>query len=268
MTAPSPLVVPLLLLLSLTPTFAKIVAQTVDYTDEKGAALEGYVVYDDTFSGQRPGVLVVHDWRGLTDYTRKRADMVAALGYIAFAVDVYGKGVHPQGVPEYVKQVQIYEAGDRALYRERERAAYAAFLKQPLLDSSRVAAIGYCFGGTGVIEMARDGLPLKGVVSFHGLLDSRPISPGKTISAKVLALCGADDPFQPPADLTAFEQQLRENGVDYEIVKYGHAVHAFTDPGVYAMNLKGAKYNAAADHRSWQAMRDFFAEIFGVKAGG
>jgi len=240
---------------------AALVGRTVDYTDQKGTALEGYVVYDDSIPGKRPGVLVVHDWRGLTDNTRMRADMLAKVGYIAFAADIYGNGVRPQSVPEYGRQATIYKS-DRALYRERERAAYNTFLKQPLLDTGRVAAIGYCFGGTGVIEMARDGLDLKGVVTFHGGLDARPLSPGATFKPKVLALCGADDPMEKPEDMKAFEQQLRENNVDYQIVMYGHAVHAFTDAGVDALHLDGAKYNAAADKRSWQAMRDFFNEIF------
>lgn len=251
----------LLSLLFLSPAPAKLVSQSVDYTDEKGSALQGYVVYDDATSEKRPGVIVVHDWRGLTDYTRMRSEMLAKLGYIAFAADIYGKDVRPQSVPEYMKQITIYK-GNRPLYRERERAAYQAFLKQPLLDTSRIGAIGYCFGGTGVVEMARDGLDLKGVVSFHGGLDSQPLTAGTTIKTKVLALCGADDPYEKPEDMTAFEQQLRENNVDYQIVKYGHAVHAFTDTGVDALHQDGAKYNAEADHRSWQAMRDFFAELF------
>ena len=251
----------LFFLLSLVPASAKLITRTVDYTDEKGTALQGYVAYDDAVSGQRPGVIVLHDWRGLTDYTQMRADLLAKLGYIAFAADIYGKGVRPQSLPEYQKQVGIYK-GDRALYRERGRAAFAALLKQPLVDPIRIAAIGYCFGGTGVIEMARDGLDLKGIVSFHGGLDSQQLSPGATIKPKILALCGADDPYEKPDDMKAFEQQLRDNNVDYRIVMYGHAVHAFTDPGVDALHQSGAKYNAAADKRSWQAMQDFFAEIF------
>jgi dienelactone hydrolase len=251
-------------LASLSPAPAALVTRTVDYQDEKGTPLEGYAVYDDAKSGPRPGVIVVHDWRGLTDYTKKRADMLAQLGYIAFAADIYGKGVHLTGVPEYAKTIAIYK-GDRALYRMRERAAYEALLLQPQLDPTRVAAIGYCFGGTGVIEMVRDGLPLRGVVSFHGGLDSRPVTEGKTMTAKVLALCGADDPFEPADDMTAFEQQLRENNDDYVIVKYGHAVHAFTEADVDAQNIDGAKYNAAADRRSWQAMKDFLNELFARK---
>jgi len=250
-------------LLCLTSASAKLVTETVDYADEKGTPLEGFVVYDDAISGKRPGVIVVHDWRGLTDYTHKRAAMLAQLGYIAFAADIYGKGVRPTSVPEYQKQIAIYK-GDRTLYRERERAAYQAFLKQPLLDPTKIAAIGYCFGGTGVIEMAWDGLDLKGVVSFHGGLDAQPLSPGATIKPKVLALCGADDPYEKPEDMKAFEQQLKDNNVDYVIVYYGHAQHAFTDAGVDALNQPGAKYNAAADERSWHAMRGFFQDIFGA----
>jgi dienelactone hydrolase len=252
----------LLLLISVSPLSAKLITQTIDYTDEKGTALEGFVVYDDAISGKRPGVIVVHDWRGLTDYTHMRAEMLAKLGYIAFAADIYGKGVHLTTPEEWMKTISIYK-GDRLLYRERERAAYQAFLKQPKLDATRIGAIGYCFGGTGVIEMARDGLDLKGVVSFHGGLDAQPLTDGATIKAKVLALCGADDPYEKPEDMAAFEKQLKDAKVDYQIVAYGHAVHAFTDKEVDKLNQPGAKYNAEADRRSWQAMRDFFAEIFG-----
>lgn len=248
--------------LSLLPASAKLVTQTVDYTDAKGAALQGYVVYDDATSDKRPGVIVIHDWRGLTDYTKKRCDMLAELGYIAFAADIYGKGIHLTTVPEWQKEIAIYK-GDRALYRERAKAAYDAFLKQPLLDPARMAAIGYCFGGTGVIEMVRDGLDLKGVVSFHGGLDAQPLPPGAQMKAKVLALCGADDPFEKTEDMKAFEQQLKDNNVDYQIIYYGHAVHAFTDKDVDKLNISGAKYNAEADDRSWHAMRGFFQELFG-----
>jgi dienelactone hydrolase len=248
-------------LIGLTSACAKLVSKDVDYADEKGTPLQGYLVYDDSTQGKRPGVMLVHDWRGMTPYAKMRADMLAKLGYLAFAIDVYGKDVRPTTVDDYKKQATLYKS-DRPLYRERERAAYETFLKQPLLDKTRIAAIGYCFGGTGVIEMAWDGLDLKGVVTFHGGLDSQPLSPGATVKPKVLALCGADDPFEKPEDMKAFEEQLRTNNVDYQIVSYGHAVHSFTDKGADAMNMDGAKYNAAADHRSWQAMRDFLTEIF------
>ena len=240
---------------------AALVTKPVDYQDEKGTPLHGFVVYDDAVAGPRPGVIVVHDWRGITDYTHTRAEMVAKLGYAAFAADIYGKDLSKGNPQVWMQEIGIYK-GDRDLYRERARAAYAAFLKVPQVDPKKVAAIGYCFGGTGVVEMARDGLPLRGVVPFHGGLDARPVTPGKAITAKVLALCGADDPYEKPDDMAAFEKQLKDANVDYQIVSYGHAVHAFTDPGVDALHQPGAAYNADADKRSWQAMADFLREIF------
>lgn len=250
-----------LALICLPTASAKIITQTVEYKDAQGTSLEGYIVYDDKISKPRPGVIVVHDWRGLTDYTHRRATMLAELGYVAFAADIYGKGVRLKTVPEWLKEIAIFK-GDRALFRQRERAAYQAFLNVQEVDATRIAAIGYCFGGTGIIEMARDGLDLKGVVSFHGGLDGDPIPPGKSIRTKILALCGADDPYETPADFSAFEDQLRQNQVDYQIVKYGRAVHAFSDPDVDALNQSGAKYNAAADVRSWQTMKNFLEEVF------
>ena len=238
----------------------KITTRTIDYVDEQGVGLEGYIVYDDNLSGPRPGVMVVHDWRGLTDYTHRRATMLAELGYVAFAADIYGKGVRLKTVPEWLQEIAIFK-GDRALFRLRERAAYEAFRRVPEVDTARMAAIGYCFGGTGVIEMAKDGLDLKGVVSFHGGLDGSPIPAGKSIRTKILALCGADDPFEKAEDFSAFEDQLRTNQVDYQIVLYGQAMHAFTDPEVNALNQAGARYNAAADSRSWQAMKDFLESV-------
>jgi dienelactone hydrolase len=251
----------LLLLLTISCAPAKLVTRTVDYADAAGTPLEGYVVYDDAASGPRPGVIVVHDWRGLTDYTKKRADMIARLGYVAFEADIYGKGVRLTTVPEYSQEMGPYKA-DRTLYRARVQAAYDAFLQQPEVDKSRIAAIGYCFGGTGVIEMVRDGLPLRGVVSFHGGLDARPVSDGKKMTAPILALCGAADPFEKPADMQAFEAQMHDNGVDLQVVEYSGAQHAFTDAGVDALNLPGAKYNAAADRKSWIAMKAFLKKVF------
>jgi dienelactone hydrolase len=252
----------LLIAAACVPAAAKFVTRTIDYSDAQGAALQGYIVYDDTKSGPRPGVIIVHDWRGLTYYTKKRADMIAQLGYVAFAADIYGKGVHPAGVPEYSQAMAPYKA-DRTLYRTRLRAAYDAFLKQPEVDKDRIAGIGYCFGGTGVIEMVRAGLPLRGVVSFHGGLDARPIADGqKVLTTHVLALCGEDDPFEQPADMAAFIQQMHDNNVDLQVVEYPGAQHAFTDSGVDALNVPGAKYNAAADRKSWIAMKAFLKKIF------
>jgi dienelactone hydrolase len=254
----------LFLLLTLSGVSAKLVNRTVDYQDAKGTPLQGYIVYDDAHSGPLPGVIIVHDWRGLTDYTKMRADMIAKLGYAAFAADIYGKGVHLNSVAEFSKEMAPYKA-DRNLYRLRTRAAYDAFLKQPEEDPARIAAIGYCFGGTGVIEMVRQGLPLRGVVSFHGGLDAKSPVDGTKPFPPVLALCGADDPFEQASDMAAFQQQMHESGIDLKVIEYPGAQHAFTDPGVDKWNLPGAKYNAAANKASWQAMKTFLHRIFAQK---
>ena len=251
----------LLLLLAAGCASAKLVTRPVDYADAHGTALEGYVVYDDAKAGPHPGVIVVHDWRGLTDFTKKRADMLAQLGYVALAADIYGKGIHLASVPEYASAIVPYKA-DRMLYRTRVHAAYDALLRQPEVDPSRVAAIGFCFGGTGVIEMVRDGLPLRGVVSFHGGLDARPVTDGKVMTAPILALCGEADPFEQPTDMVEFIQQMHDSHVDLQVVEYPGAQHAFTDAAVDALNIPGAKYNAAADHQSWIAMKAFLKKIF------
>jgi len=254
----------LLFAMTLATAAGKLVTRTVDYQDAKGTALEGYIVYDDAQSGPRPGVIIVHDWRGLTDYTKMRADMIAKLGYIAFAADIYGKGVHLNSVPEFSQEIAPYKA-DRNLYRLRTGAAYDAIIKQPEVDTSRIAAIGYCFGGTGAIEMVRQGLPLLGVVSFHGGLDAQSTVDGTKGFPKVLALCGADDPFEKASDMLEFQQQMHDNHIDLKVVDYPHAQHAFTDPGVDKWNLPGAKYNAAADKQSWQAMKTFLHHLFAQK---
>jgi dienelactone hydrolase len=239
---------------------AAIKTQTIEYK-EGDTVLEGFVAYDDAARGKRPGVLVVHQWKGLTDYEKKRAEMLAGLGYVAFAVDIYGKGVRPADTQSASAEAGKYKK-DRALLRKRVNAGLTEFKKQPQVDSSKIAAIGYCFGGTTVIELARSGADVAGVVSFHGALDSPQPEDGKNIKCKVLALHGADDPCVPAADVAAFEEEMRQAKVDWEIVKYGGAVHSFTDWNAKDPGMPGAKYHEKADHRSWQDMQQFFAEIF------
>lgn len=248
----------LVLICSLT-TQAAIHTETIDYQQD-GTTLEGFLAYDDSFSGKRPGVLVVHQWLGLTDYEKMRAKMLAQLGYVAFCVDIYGKDNRPKNVQEAGALAGKFKA-DRQLLRARVNAGLDELKKNPLVDSSRVAAIGYCFGGTTVIELALSGAELNGVVSFHGGLDAPNPDDAKNIKCSVLALAGADDPFQNPSDLAAFEKEMRDAKVDWEITFYGNAVHAFTQPNPGFSN-PGAHYNEKADKRSWQAMKDFFAEIF------
>ena len=238
---------------------AKLVTKTVEYK-QGDTTLEGYLAYDDSFSGKRPGVLVVHQWLGLTDYEENRAVMLANLGYIAFCADIYGKGVRPQSLKEAGTEATKYKT-DRALLRWRVSAGLDELKKNPFVDKARVAAIGYCFGGTTVIELARSGAELNGIVSFHGGLDSPTPADGRNIKCKVLVCHGADDPFEKPEDLAAFEKEMRDAGVDWRLIKYGGAVHSFTQP-MANDNPPGAKYNARADKRSWQDMKQFFAEIF------
>jgi dienelactone hydrolase len=238
---------------------AKIVTQTVEYKD--GAApLEGYLAYDDSFSGPRPGVLVVHQWMGLTDYEENRAVMLAHLGYVAFCADIYGQGIRPQSIAAAGAEATKHKT-DRALLRQRVNAGLAELKKNPLVDTKRVAAIGYCFGGTTVLELARSGAVLNGVVSFHGGLDSPSPADGKNIKCAVLVCHGADDPFEKAEDLAAFEAEMRAAQVDWRLIKYGGAVHSFTQP-MANDNPPGAKYNERADCRSWSDMKNFFAEIF------
>jgi dienelactone hydrolase len=210
---------------------------------------------------KRPGVLVVHQWLGLTDYEQGRAKQLAELGYVAFCADIYGKGVRPANTKEAGVEATKYKT-DRKLLRERVNAGLAELKKTELVDAKRVAAIGYCFGGTTVIELARSGADVAGVVSFHGGLDSPTPADGKNIKCKVLACHGADDPFVPAKDLAAFEDEMRQANVDWTLIKYGGAVHAFTQPLAGNDNSKGAAYNEKADRRSWAALKMFLSGVF------
>jgi len=250
----------LLVAASATVSRAAIRTETVEYK-LGDATLEGFVAYDDAIQGQRPGVLVVHQWMGLTVYEKKRAEMLAQLGYMAFCADIYGKGIRPQNTQEAGALAGKYK-GDRQLLRDRVNAALIALRQQALVDQKHVAAIGYCFGGTTVIELARSGADVAGIVSFHGGLDSPAPADGKNIKCKVLVCHGADDPFESAQDMAAFESEMRTAGVDWQLIKYGGAVHSFTQPKAGNDNSKGAAYNERADNRSWEAMTQFFAEIF------
>ena len=238
---------------------AKLHTETVEYADS-GKSLEGYLAYDDSFEGKRPGVLVVHEWWGINDYIKKRTEMLAGLGYIAFAADIYGKGVRTADAEVAGKLAGIYRS-DRALLRRRVALGLEQLTANKLTDQGRVGAIGYCFGGTAVLELARSGAPIAGVVSFHGNLDT-PSPQTSIIKAKVLALTGALDPYVPPDQVKAFEDEMKKAGADWYLTSYGGAVHSFTNPASGDDPSRGLAYNEAADKRSWRAMKDFFSEIF------
>jgi dienelactone hydrolase len=237
-----------------------IQTRTVEYK-QGDQTLEGVLVWDDALSGKRPGVLVVHQWMGLTDYERKRAEMLAQLGYVAFAADIYGQGIRPSNAKDAGAEAGKYKK-NRLLLRERVLAGLAELRRAPGVDPTKIAAMGYCFGGTTVIELARSGAEIAGVISFHGGLDSPTPADGANIKAKVLALHGADDPFVPAADLQAFMEEMRQNKVDWQLVQYGGAVHSFTDWKLKESTRPGALYNERADKRSWEALKQFLAELF------
>jgi dienelactone hydrolase len=239
---------------------AAVVHQTVEY-DHEGVTLEGYVAYDDALEGRRPGVLIVHQWMGLSDNERMRADMLAAMGYVAFALDVYGQDIRPANTQEASAEAGKYY-GDRELFRARIAAGLAQLKAHARVDPSRVAAIGYCFGGGGVLELARSGAELAGVVSFHGSLDTPLPAQAGAVKAKVLVCHGAVDPYVKPEAVQDFLAEMEAAGVDYQLIMYAGAVHAFTQKGAGDDPSRGVAYDAAADRRSWQHMQDFFAEIF------
>ncbi|MES2707788.1 MAG: dienelactone hydrolase family protein [Verrucomicrobiota bacterium] len=235
--------------------------KTVAYT-QGGTALEGFLATPKNLSGKAPAVLVIHDWMGVADYAKSRTKQLAELGYVAFAADIYGKTVRPDNPKDASGQAGVYK-NDRALFRQRLLAGLEELKKQPNVDPTRIAAIGYCFGGTGVLELARAGADVKGVVSFHGGLDSPTPADGKNIKAKVLVLHGADDPFVKPEGIAGMIAEFNAAKVDWQMTSYSGAVHSFTHPGAGDDNSKGAAYNASADKRSWQAMRSFLDEVLG-----
>jgi dienelactone hydrolase len=225
------------------------------------AVLDGYIAYDAAAKGPRPGVVIVHDWMGVGDYVKMRAEQIVKLGYVAFVADIYGKGVRPKNSQEASQQAGKYRA-DRPLLRARAQAALDELKKRDFVDQKRVAAMGYCFGGGTVLELARSGSPLVGVVSFHGNLDTPNPDDAKNIKGKVLVMHGGDDPFVPAKDVQAFQDEMKKAKVDWEFVAYGGAVHAFTQKGAGDDPSKGAAYNESADRRSFARMEAFFGEIF------
>lgn len=250
----------LFLVLTSFPALAALKSQMVDYKDGD-VALQGYLAFDTKFKGPRPAVLVVHEWMGLDAYAKKRADMLASLGYIAFAADIYGKGVFPKSMDEAAKISGDWKVNP-APFRARVKAGIDAMTAQKNVNAKKVAAIGYCFGGTAVLELARAGSEIQGVVSFHGGLSSKEeVKNAGVIKTKILVLNGADDPFVKRAEVQDFIEEMQKSKADWQLIDYGNSVHKFSNPEAGNDPSKGFAYNKLMDDRSWAAMKAFFNEI-------
>ncbi len=261
LTMKKALLASLLALASALTASASIKTRAVEYKDGD-TVLQGWAAWEDGFKDQRPGIIVVHEWMGHGPYARRRAEQLARLGFTAFAVDMYGKGVYAKDHEEAGKLAGAFFA-DRAAMRRRALAGLEQLRKLPFVDQDKLGAIGYCFGGTTVLELARAGTALKGVVSFHGNL-ATPAPATEKPKAAILVLHGADDGFVNPG-VPAFMEEMRAAKADWQVVQYGGAVHSFTVPEAGTDTAKGMAYNKAADRRSWEAMRAFFEEIFSDK---
>lgn len=243
------------------PASALIKTRVVEYKDGD-VVLQGYAAWEDGFKDARPGILVVHEWWGHGPYARRRAEQLAKLGYTAFALDMYGKGVLAK-THEEAGQLAGAFFSDRTGMRRRALAGLDQLKKLPYVDPGKLGAIGYCFGGATVIELARAGVDLKGVASFHGAL-ATPSPAAETPKAKILVLHGADDANVNP-HIPGFLEEMRKVKADWQLIQYGGAVHSFTVPEAGTDTTKGMAYDKSADRRSWEAMRTFFEEIFSDK---
>ncbi len=245
---------------------AEVQGKEVTYR-ANGTLLKGYIAYDDAIQGKRPGVLVVHEWWGLGDYARKRARMLAQLGYTALALDMYGEGRqahHPDDAGKFAGEL----AKNLPLAKTRFEAAMEYLRQQKNVDAKNIAALGYCFGGSVVLQMARLGEDLKGVVSFHGnLATEHPAQPGE-VRARIISFTGTDDPMIPAEQVAAFKQEMEKAGVDYKVVTFAGARHSFTNPAADEYGRKfnlPLAYDAAADKASWNETTNFLAGIFKQK---
>jgi len=234
-------------------------AEPLQYRDGK-TNLKGFVALDNQSDHKRPGILVMPEAFGLGVQAKNRALRLASLGYTAVAGDPYGDGLEVSDLQEAIKHAGALRE-DNNKFRKRIRAGLDALSALPETDTDRMAVIGYCMGGTCSLEMARDGAPVRGVVSFHGALETaEPAKAGKLV-AKILVCHGADDPFVPVEQVNAFEAEMTAAGANWQVISYGNTVHSFTNPEADG-SIEGICYNQQADERSWQAMRAFFAEIF------
>lgn len=237
----------------------KLQDRLIEYRDGD-TVLEGRVVWDDSRPGPRPGVLVSHAWGGRSDYEDGRADDLARLGYAAFALDLYGKGVRGSSPEENAALMQPF-LDDRAMLQQRLMASLATLRELSEVDANQVAAIGFCFGGLCVLDIARTCTGVAGVVSIHGLFAAPGNTNSNAVTAKVLALHGWDDPMATPDDVCAFASEMTARGADWQVHAYGNTMHAFTNPAANAPDM-GTVYDATADRRSAVAIANFLEELF------
>jgi dienelactone hydrolase len=239
---------------------AKVVSRAVEYKDGE-TILQGWLYYDDAIKIPKPGVIVVHERWGMDDYAKSRANQLAKLGYVAFAADIFGKGVLFTDFQSAGANAGKYKQ-DTTLLRSRIKAALSVFKKQKQVDANNIAAMGYCFGGTTVLELARSGVDIKGVISFHGGLSTANPDDAQNIKTKVLVCHGAVDPFVSAEEFNTFISSINKAGTDYQLISYSNAVHGFSNINNGNDPSKGLAYNKIADERSWIAMQQFFDEIF------
>lgn len=235
--------------------------QDIDYRD--GAlGLRGYLVLDEMAGDRRPGVLVVHEGLGLEEHAMQRTRMLAGLGYVAMAADMFGDRRQARDLQEARGLIGELR-NEPAKLRARGRAALATLASLPQVDAGRLGAIGFCFGGSVVLELARDGADLKGVVSFHGVLATKAPAASDKVKASVLVCTGADDPLVPPEQVIAFQEEMRAAAVqDWQVISYSNTLHGFTNPAADGSILPSALYNERSDPRSWVAMQSFLGEVF------
>lgn len=234
---------------------AAVKVETVEYSKD-GTTMEGYLAYDPAAKKPRSAVLIVHDWMGNSPFTKAKAEQLAKMGYVALAADIYGKGVRPKDGAEAGKLAGQYKE-NRALLRDRVKAAYEFLAAKSFVNKSKILAMGYCFGGTTALELARSGAELAGTASFHGGLSNPAPQDAANIKGPVLVMHGADDPYVPVAEVAAFKKEMDEAKVKYEFVAYPGAVHAFAVPAAGNDKSKGAAYDANADKQSWAEFTKF-----------
>lgn len=239
---------------------AEVQTKAIEYKDGE-TTLTGYLYWDDAIEGKRPGVLVIHEWWGLNDYAKKRAHMLAELGFVAFAADMYGDG-HVTDKAEQARTWMQEVTADVEGWRERALLGLEQLKASGMVDGDNLAAIGYCFGGATILQMAYANAPLKGVVSFHGALPAAPEKAKGKIGPQILVLHGHADSFVAPEVVTNFRNKLDEAGANWEMNTYGGARHGFTNPDAAAFGIENLQYNEQADRRSWERMQSFFTEIF------